>query len=263
MPFAHVNNTEIFYTVSGDGYPLIFFHGLGNDIGMLRYQIEYFRQKCKVIVPDLRGNGYSEYLNVPVSRVLQTQCDDAAALMDSLKIDKAVIAGISYGGVIAQLFAVTYPDKVKGLVVCDSFCDTRITSFNHLILRLLTNMFPVFCLPRRVMVWFINRRYREWPSANKELSRIAMKLRRCESARQQLALVNLNLTDRLPGIDAPALCLAGDRMQIEIDLMRQVSDLIPHSRFLIISDSTDPSNLCQPDKFNILVDEFITQVLGC
>lgn len=261
MPFAHVNGIEIYYEIHGSGQPLVFFHGLGNNISMYRYQTPYFKLKYKVIIPDLRGNGHSEHLNMPISRIIRAQCDDTAAMMDMLGVDKAVVIGVSYGGVIAQSFAVNYPEKVQGLVVCDSFCDTQPKNIKQWFIKIITDMVWVFYLPRSVMAWFIRKRYQKWPSASEVLVDMVMQLRRKEIAMQRLALSRFNITSRLRNVKVPALGIVGERMKTGIDLMRRVTDNIPKSELVIINNSIDPSNLCQPDVFNAIVDEFIEETV--
>ncbi len=96
--------------------PMIFIHGAS---GNLRDQKLAFEEPLKgrgrMIFLDRPGHGYSERggdgMNLPGK-----QAEAISALMDSLKIPKAVIIGHSFGGAITAAFAVHYPEKVKGLV---------------------------------------------------------------------------------------------------------------------------------------------------
>jgi pimeloyl-ACP methyl ester carboxylesterase len=68
------------------------------------------RAGCRVITPDLRGFGESELSSDTVS--MDTYADDIVALMDFLKIDKAVVGGMSMGGYVLLNLLERYPDRV-------------------------------------------------------------------------------------------------------------------------------------------------------
>ena len=92
--FAEVNGTSLYYEITGDGIPLIFHHGFTCDHRNWNPQVEYFSTKYKVITFDARGHGQSATPDtVPYSYE-----EDLSALMDYLKIEKAVIIGHSLGG---------------------------------------------------------------------------------------------------------------------------------------------------------------------
>ena len=122
------NSLSINYHESGSGNPIFFIHGLGADHRMFQPQIKQFSKYYHVICPDLRGNGLSPKLKGPVDSILDKQCADVIKLMDELRIDKAIFSGVSYGGVFCFHFAISYGHRVAGLVISDSFSDTKILS---------------------------------------------------------------------------------------------------------------------------------------
>ncbi|MFX0076922.1 MAG: alpha/beta fold hydrolase, partial [Candidatus Hermodarchaeota archaeon] len=69
----------------------------------------------KVITFDIRGTGESDRPNFPYT--MQMLSEDVCGLMDFLKIKKAHIIGRSFGGMIAQNFALLYPEKIEKLVL--------------------------------------------------------------------------------------------------------------------------------------------------
>ena len=74
---------------------------------------------ARVIMFDKRGTGLSD----PVSEVpsLDLRMDDVRAVMDAVEIERAALLGISEGGPLATLFAATYPQRCRGLVLYGSF----------------------------------------------------------------------------------------------------------------------------------------------
>lgn len=69
----------------------------------------------RVLVPDNRGVGSSDLPRRPWT--MADMADDVAAMLDAVGVDKAVVAGISMGGMIAQQLALRHPERVAGLVL--------------------------------------------------------------------------------------------------------------------------------------------------
>lgn len=82
-------------------------------------QIEAFSTTRRVIAPDLRGYGASPV--VPGITLLSDFTQDIAALLDELKVETFVLAGLSMGGQIAMDIYRQFPDRVRGLVLADTF----------------------------------------------------------------------------------------------------------------------------------------------
>ncbi|GKQ35759.1 alpha/beta fold hydrolase [Streptomyces sp. A012304] len=99
--------------------PLVLVHGHPFDRSMWNPQIEAFRTTRRVIAPDLRGYGASPvHLGVvPLSRF----AEDIRELLDALAVDTFVLAGLSMGGQIAMECYDRFGDRVRGLVLADTF----------------------------------------------------------------------------------------------------------------------------------------------
>ena len=98
------------------GVPLLLVHGHPFDRSMWRPQIARFSARRRVIVPDLRGYGASPG-TVPDWPAL---ADDLAALLDALRVPRAVVVGLSMGGQIALDLCARYPQRVVGLLLADT-----------------------------------------------------------------------------------------------------------------------------------------------
>jgi 3-oxoadipate enol-lactonase len=95
---------SIYYQIEGNGPPLLFLHGLGGTHRMWAPQMTHFAKTHRCVAVDLRGTGRSPSLDdTPEDSVLDVQCDDMADLMDELRIDRAVVAGVSFGGMVRIL----------------------------------------------------------------------------------------------------------------------------------------------------------------
>lgn len=107
-----VPDGEIYFESIGKGEPLILIHAGFSDRRDWKHQIGDFEKKFNTIVYDQRGFGNSSVLLKAFS-----PADDLKALMDYLKITKAVLVGHSLGGTIALDFALQYPERVSALVL--------------------------------------------------------------------------------------------------------------------------------------------------
>ncbi|MEU1512594.1 alpha/beta hydrolase [Streptomyces sp. NPDC005811] len=99
--------------------PLVLIHGHPFDRTMWAPQIEAFSAGRRVIAPDLRGYGASPV--VPGVTLLSDHAQDIASLLDELKVDACVLAGLSMGGQIVMECSARFPDRIRGLVLADTF----------------------------------------------------------------------------------------------------------------------------------------------
>ena len=120
MPTAEVNHTTLFYDESGSGPPMLLMHGgLGIDHTYFRESLAPLANNHRLILYDHRCNGRSGRPSVETLTIEQL-ADDAAALLTHLGIRAADIFGHSYGGFVAQEFALRHPGLVRRLVLCDT-----------------------------------------------------------------------------------------------------------------------------------------------
>ncbi|MGW9596641.1 alpha/beta fold hydrolase [Streptomyces chartreusis] len=120
MSTASVGGITIGYEDQGNGDPLVLIHGHPFDRSMWEPQINHFSQAgWRVIAPDLRG--YGESTVVPGKTTLETFVRDIVGLLDSLGIDRFVLGGLSMGGQIVMEFYRLFPDRIRGLLLADTF----------------------------------------------------------------------------------------------------------------------------------------------
>ena len=120
-----VNGIRLNYEVHGDGTPLVLAHGYGATLDMWSEQIDDFSRKCRVVVYDTRGHGRTEAPRDWSSYNVDDYVEDQRQLMDHLGIDSAYVGGLSMGGMIALQFALTYPERIKALLLCDTAASNR------------------------------------------------------------------------------------------------------------------------------------------
>jgi pimeloyl-ACP methyl ester carboxylesterase len=119
MPIASVNGIEVVYEISGAGQRLVVFNGSGGTIEGARPLITKLAEHFEVLVHDQRCLG-----GTTVTDTAPTMADyaaDGAALLDHVGWPTARVFGISFGGMVAQEFAVTWPERVERLaLLCTS-----------------------------------------------------------------------------------------------------------------------------------------------
>lgn len=103
------------------GLPLVLIHGHPFDRTMWAPQTEAFAASRRVMVPDLRGYGASPV--VPGTTPLARFAQDIAELLDALEVRHFVLAGLSMGGQIAMDCYRQFPERIRGLVLADTFPD--------------------------------------------------------------------------------------------------------------------------------------------
>jgi len=261
MPIAKLSSAKLNYLDKGTGKPLVFIHGLGANCSFYEPQIEYFSDTYRVISPELRGNGQSGRLNMPIDKILDAQCGDVAELMTLLGVEQAVLLGTSYGGAFCFNFALRYPERVTGLVIADSLAEACIRNFRDCLLKVVQylGLWGIF-LPKPLLTGIVKQQYKQWPYAQKHIAGFVRGMRKREFLYQLLALNRINYTSYLKQINCPALGLAGEQNKAGVIWMKEAMKEIPHSSLKIIPDSFDPSNLCQPAIYNKLVMDFLKEI---
>jgi pimeloyl-ACP methyl ester carboxylesterase len=158
MPSLKVNGIRIGYQERGLGEPLLLLMGLGAPGAVWEEHLKAYERHFRCIAMDNRGAGDSDKPQGPYSSAMMA--DDAAALLDSLHIGSARIAGISMGSAIAQELALRHPSKVRSMVLvsswasCDSYLKELLEHFRLARCRLSPGAFT-----RLLQLWIYSQAY--------------------------------------------------------------------------------------------------------
>ena len=118
--FMEIAGRRMAYLDEGQGPVLLFGHSYLWDSAMWAPQIEALKGSYRCIVPELWGHGDSDVLPEGAC-TLATLARDHLALLDALGIEECVLVGLSIGGMWGVELAHMAPDRIKGLVLMDSF----------------------------------------------------------------------------------------------------------------------------------------------
>jgi sugar phosphate isomerase/epimerase len=107
---------EFYFQTSGSGVPFFFQHGLGADVTQ---PFSLFRPPggVQLIGFDCRAHGRTHPIGAQEKICFTAFADDLLALMDHLRLEKAIVGGISMGAGVALNFASRYPKRLLGLVL--------------------------------------------------------------------------------------------------------------------------------------------------
>ena len=240
MPFITVRDIQMYYEVHGRGPRLLFFNGSGGDLRSRPGIFEsILSEHFEILAHDQRGLGQTDRPDIPYS--MADYAMDADALVGALGWDSFSVFGVSFGGMVAQEFAVSYPDGVERLVLaCSSAGGAGGAQYP---IQELDNLEPRERAARLVSLQD-TRRDATWQTANpREFQELVDQVvsavvigadepGRAAGARCQLeARAGHNTYDRLPGIQMP-LFICGGRYDGIAPVANQQSILkqVPHAR---------------------------------
>ena len=101
-----------------DGLPVVLVHGFPFRHEMWEGEVAALSDAFRTVAYDLRGLGEASVADGQYT--LELYVDDLVALLDTLEVGPAVVCGLSMGGYIALRLAEREPEKLRGLVLCDT-----------------------------------------------------------------------------------------------------------------------------------------------
>ena len=116
MPYIQHDGLSFNYSDTGSGTAFIFQHGLGADLAQ-PVSLVHPDSKFRLIAFDFRAHGTTHPVG-PIEKIgLAPFANDLRAILDTLKIQRAIIGGISMGAAVALNFTLRFPDRVMGLII--------------------------------------------------------------------------------------------------------------------------------------------------
>jgi pimeloyl-ACP methyl ester carboxylesterase len=103
----------------GDGPPLLLMHGLTRNSADFDPLVEHLSGRYRLIVPDQRGRGLSDWDPDPVNYRPDIYAADMFALLDGLGIERAGFVGTSMGGLVAMIMGTLQPSRAALIILND------------------------------------------------------------------------------------------------------------------------------------------------
>lgn len=227
MPKVPIDGFQLYYESEGDGEPLILIPGFASGRSLWQKQVGPLARHFRVISFDPRGVAQSD--KPEGEQTIGLLADDVAELLQFLGIAGAHVVGVSFGGFVAQEFALRHSGMVRKLVLC---C----TSFGG----------PNHVVPEPQIMSEIMQ-----PRAAGEVSEEMYGV-------QLRAAVGFNAEDRLAAIGAPTLIVSGDAdVIVPVQNSYNLARKIPNAELQLVSGGSHMVFMEQAEEFNQVLTEWL------
>lgn len=289
--FVDAHGVLIYYTTMGQGKPLLIVHGgpgASHDY-FLPYLLPLARTN-RLIFIDERGSGKSQKLEDSSAYTVENMVEDVEDVRLALDLGKISLLGHSFGGVLAQAYALKYPANLSHLILCSTFHST--SKMNEVFKKMKEKMAPEllariekmekaglyghgkkyekgrYTSEYMIAAWgdgYFPYLYENHPDANYDpLSNgnMAWDLYREMWGSNGEFVIDGNLksveyTDRLSTINMPTLITVGDNDECAPSLSEEMHQKISGSKLVVFSKSGHMTFVDQPDLFIKTVNEFL------
>jgi pimeloyl-ACP methyl ester carboxylesterase len=245
---------EIAYERVGEGPPLVFVHGAGDDARIWRPQLAALADEFTVVAWDEPGAGRSS--DVPGDFALADYANCLAALIDALALGPAHVAGLSWGGTVVQELYRHRPALVATLILIDTYAGWKGSLPEEEVGARVAGARQMLAAPAEDALpgLFAGDPPAEFVSLLEEIAAAA----RPASLRTQLfVMAQADQRDLLPRIAVPTLLIWGERdARSPLSVAHQFEQAIPDTKLVVIPRCGHLSNLEQPEQFNAAVREF-------
>jgi pimeloyl-ACP methyl ester carboxylesterase len=269
MPVALVNGVNLYYEVTGKGFPLVWSHEFAGDFKSWDPQVKFFSRRYQVITYSARGYLPSEVPTESTAYSQEHAIEDLYQLLQHLNIQQAYVGGLSMGANVALNFGITHPDMAKALIIAAAGSGT--TNREHfesrmedLARRLETESMKAaaeryVCEPNRVQL------PRKDPKSGQEFYEgfvahsaigAAFTVRGVMLKRPTI----FALESKLQQLTVPALIMVGDEDTNCIEPALFMKRNIPRSGLIVFPKAGHAINLEEPALFNRMVLDFLISV---
>lgn len=240
--YADIGSYRLYYEVYGKGAPLFWLHGGLSCIDGLRYQIPFFSNEYKVIVPERPGHGHTADIQGPYT--YEVMAKQTVALMKKLKIKKASFAGYSDGANLLLWLAAKYPSRVKKIVLVGG-------NFHH---RGCEPVFQKDLKKQNPKKHGIDPRYLAYsPDRPEHYFKVFEKCRKLWLTEPKWKPVLLKK------VRCPALIVAGDRDMIKPEHSLEMMKFIKKAQLAIIPGASHSLLKEKPEIANAVISGFLKE----
>ena len=261
MATAQIRDIEIYYEEHGDAgaEPLLLIMGFMTNCGAWAPQISALDPRYRVVAFDNRGCGRSSQPEGPYTIAMLAA--DAAALLDHLGIASAHIVGASMGGMIAQEFALQYPQRVRSLsLLCTTPGGPKSVGYQEMVAASSLDdveSFEELNTPERMqeaMLTMFSPEFLQKPNEAFQqtmITTMAYPPTMVGARAQQAAVLAHDTFDRLPQIKAPTLVTTGaDDGLLDARNSNLLAERIPGAELTIFPKLRHGFNIEDPDAVN-------------
>jgi 3-oxoadipate enol-lactonase len=260
-----INNLFVSYNDEGEiGSPvIIFIHGFPFSKSMWNLQVESLKDKFRLIAYDIRGHGNSDTGNEDFS--IDLFVTDLIRLMDALKIEKAILCGLSMGGYIALNAVEKYKERFYALILSDTQCFADSTEAKEKRIKTIDS------IRQNGVEKYAEESIRNLFAATSLITKVKevaeIKTMIMKTSVQSLSNTLYALSVRretcniLSDIKVPVLILVGSEDNITPPAAAAfMHEKTKGSTLKIIDKAGHLSNIENPEEFNLLIKEFLANL---
>lgn len=240
--------------------PLVLLHAIATSAELWAPQVAAWSTQFRLVRIDLPGHGASAAPAGPQDEGLQACAVQVRRVLDQLGIERAGIVGLSLGGMVAQAFALAFPERTAALVLAHTVARTP-PAVRELWSRRLAQ-FDDEGLDAQVGPtlerWFTRDFAERSPLTLEWVARQIRGTMPAGYAAAIRAIQDLDHTDRLGEIRVPTLVVAGrEDTAVPPAAGAELAAAIPGARFLVLEDAAHLGNVQQPVAFTESVGAFL------
>ncbi len=257
---ARIGDHDIHYQIDGEGPWLTLSHSLAASNAMWDAQLPALTRHFRVLRIDTRGHGRSSAPPGPYS--LEGLADDVHGLFRELGVDRSHWLGMSLGGMIGQTFALKYPGVLTSLVLADTTARGAPNAATMWAERsALARSQGMRGLTESTLArWFTDA----FRSAHPEvMARVAAMIGATPVegyAGCCAAIAQLDVLDRLPSLDIPALVVVGEHdLATPLPMAQAMHERLAGSELLVLRGAAHIGNIEQADAFNAAALSFLAR----
>ncbi len=237
MPHLNRGNVRISYDVHGDGgdkLPLLLTHGFGSSARMWAPNAAALSAGRQVITWDMRGHGRSDSPDDQAEYTHQACLDDMAALLDARGAERAILGGLSLGGYLSLGLWLEHPERVAGLLLCDTGPGFRNDE--------------------------ARRKWNDRSLATAARLEKEGEFGRARAARGMLTQQDGRVIDALPSVGVPVLVVVGADDKPFLGAADYVTAKVQNAALVVIPDAGHACNVDQPELFNSQVTDWLSRL---
>jgi len=261
MPKVQLKDLIMYYQMHGEGETLVFIAGLGGDHTGWQLQLPEFSSKYQCLVFDNRGVGQTDKPKRKYTTRLFAR--DTAELMETLKISQAHIVGLSMGGAIAQELAISYPEKVRSLVLVATWprADEYLKETAEIWITLAKKV-GLAAAWKEHFLWALTPDF--YQNRGEELQEIMDNACKAPQSREAFvgqvkACLDHDALDRLEKIEARTLIILGEEdILTPLRFARVLQQRIGESELVLVEKSGHALPFENPEGFNREVLKFLS-----
>jgi pimeloyl-ACP methyl ester carboxylesterase len=248
---------EIAYERVGAGAPLVFVHGAADDSRIWQPQLAGLADEFTVVAWDEPGAGQSS--DLPEGVALAGIADALAALIDTIGLGPAHVAGLSWGGTVVLELYRRHPALVETLIMIDTYAGWKGSLTADEVAARVAGARQMLAVPHEHFDPTLPGLFAADPPPELVplLAAIAADVRPATLRRQLAIMAEADLSDLLPHIAVPTLLIWGQvDVRSPLTVAHQFQEAIPDARLVVIEGAGHLSNLERPERVNDAIRAF-------